>query len=57
MLGKSMWKKHHSIFDEHIHYVRNDIQKPFKMKILKYDERMGDMFEVTKLIPPPIRKN
>ena len=36
MLGRLMWKKHCYVFDENIYYVRNDIQKYFKMSILKY---------------------
>ena len=33
MLGRSEWDNNYNVFDEHIYYVRNDIQKPFKMNI------------------------
>ena len=29
----------------------------FKMGILNYSKRVREMFEMTKLLPPPIRKN
>ena len=35
----------------------NDINKSFKKGILKYDECTHKMFEMEKIIPPPIRKN
>ena len=39
-LGKCMWRKHQSFYHEHMKYVRNDILKPFKVKILRYTERV-----------------
>ena len=39
------------------HYVRNEIQIPFNMGILEYSERMHKLFEMAKLLYPPIRKN
>ena len=33
---KSMWKKHHSVFDEHMIYVKSDIQKPYKLRRFHY---------------------
>ena len=33
----------------------NDIQKYFKMSILEYAERMRQIFEMEKLLPPSIR--
>ena len=55
MLGRLMQNRHHNVFDEHIYYIMN--QKTFKTSILNYDEHVRDMFEMTKLIPPPSRKN
>ena len=52
-----MWKNHCNVFDSQIYDVRNDIQKPFQMGILNYTERMREMFEMAKLLPPPNRKN
>ena len=33
-LGKRMRRKHWSVYQDHMKYVRNDIVKPFKVKIL-----------------------
>ena len=33
-LGKSMWKKHQSVFQYHVKYIHNDIVKPLKKKEL-----------------------
>ena len=44
MLVRSKWKKNLSVFDEHIIYVNNDIQKPYKMGILKYAECVSEPF-------------
>ena len=35
-LGKCMWRKHWSVYQDHMKYVRNYIVKPFKVKILFY---------------------
>ena len=56
MLGRSMWKNHCNVFNVYIKYVRNYIQKHFKMGILKYAQLIIDVFKMEKLIPPPIRK-
>ena len=37
-------------------YVRNDIVKPFKVKILRYAKRVQDMHELAKHLPPPPMK-
>ena len=37
-------------------YVRNDIVKPFKVKILRYDESVRDMHDLSKYLPPPLMK-
>ena len=34
-LGKCMWRKHRSYFQDHMNYVCNYILKPFKFKILR----------------------
>ena len=39
------------MFDEHIYYVKNNIQKPFKMDIFYYPECVRKMFEMEKLLP------
>ena len=35
MVVRSMWKKHHNVFDEQIYYVRIDTQKLFNIGILE----------------------
>ena len=35
-LGKCMWRKHRSVYQDHMKYVHNDIVKPLKFKILRY---------------------
>ena len=42
-LGKSIWKKHWSIFQDHVKYIHNDIVKPFRVGILQYPERICEM--------------
>ena len=34
-LVKCMWRKHRSVYQYHMKYVRNDTVKPFKVKILR----------------------
>ena len=34
----------HNVFDEHIYYSRNEIQKHFKTGILEYAEHMHEIF-------------
>ena len=45
------------MFEEHIYCIINDIHIPFTMGILKYAERVHEMFEMEILLPPPSRKN
>ena len=37
-------------------YVRNDIVKPFKVKILCYDDFVRDIHEQANYLPPPSMK-
>ena len=39
-LGRCMWRKHHIFYQDHMKYVRNDILKPFKVKFLRYADRV-----------------
>ena len=34
-------------------YVRNDIVKPFKIKIIRYANHVCDMHDLAKYLPPP----
>ena len=45
MLDRKMWNQHHIVFKEHIYYIIDDIQKPFKMGILKYTECVCKSFK------------
>ena len=56
ILGRSMRKNHRTCLMGG-NYVRNNIQKHFKMGILEYSERVRGMFEMAKIPPPLIRKN
>ena len=55
-LVKFMGRKHRSVYQDHINYVCNDIVKPFKFKILCYAERVREMHDLAKYLPPPSMK-
>ena len=56
-LGKCMWRKYQSVYQDHMKYVCNDIVKPFKFKILCYAKRVRDMHDLAQYLPPPSMKN
>ena len=37
-------------------YVRNDIVKPFEVKVLRCAERVHEMAELVKYLHPPLTK-
>ena len=45
-LGKSICKKNHSVFKDHVRYILNNIQKPYKARIFHYDERLREVFKL-----------
>ena len=51
-----MWRKYQSIYQDHMKCVHNDIVKPFKVKILRCAERIRDMHDLAKYLPPPSMK-
>ena len=51
-----MWRKHRSVYQDNMKYVRNDIVKPFKLKIRRYNERVHEMNELAKYLLPPSMK-
>ena len=51
-----MWRKHWSGYHDHMKYIHNNIVKPFKVKILRYTERVCDMNDLAKYLPPPSMK-
>ena len=38
-------------------YICNDIVKPFKAKILRYAERVQEIHDLAKYLPPPLMKS
>ena len=51
-----MWSNHQVFYQDHMNYVRNDIVKPFKFKIIRYSERVREMHDLEKYLPPPSMK-
>ena len=56
-LGKAMWRKHRSVNEDHMKYIRNDIVKPFHVVILCYTERVQDTHDLEKHLTPPEMKS
>ena len=55
-LGKCMWRKHFSVYQDHMKYVYNDIVKPFKVKIILYAKRVRKMYDLAQYPPLPSTK-
>ena len=51
-----MRRKHRSVYQDHLKYIRNDIVKPFGVKILRYDERVREIHDLEKYLPLPSMK-
>ena len=51
-----MWRKHRSAFQYHMKYIHTYTLKPFRVSILQYVERIRDMHELDKYLPPPSNK-
>ena len=51
-IGKFMWKKYHSVYDNNVRYVQNDITKYFSMHMLNYEKYMHEMFELAIFLHP-----
>ena len=56
-LGKCMWRKHRSVYQDHLRYVRNDTVKSFHVRILRYAERVREMHYSENYSPPPAMKS
>ena len=56
-LGKIMWKKHCSIFQDHVKYIHNDIFKTFRVGILQYAKHFCEMQDLAKYLLPPLMKD
>ena len=44
-LGEFLWRNHQSVYQDHLKYIRNDILKPFHVKIIRYAERVRKMHD------------
>ena len=55
-LEKCMWRKHFSVQQDHMKCICNDVVKLCKIKILFYADRMCDMNDLAKHVPPPSMK-
>ena len=55
-LENIMWKKHRSVFQDHVKYIHNDILKPLRVRIIQYAERVCDMHDLEKYLLPPSMK-
>ena len=47
-----MWRKHRSIFHDHVGYIHIYIVNPFKVVIIQYYERVCDIYDLAKYLPP-----
>ena len=55
-MGKSMWRKHRSVFQDHVKYIHNDIVKHFRVWSLHYAESVCVMHDIDKYQPTPSAK-
>ena len=47
-----IWKKHRSVFDDHLRYVQNDVTNTYKERIIKYTEFMHEMINLSQYLSP-----
>ena len=52
-LVKCMWRKHRTVYHYHLKYICNDIVKLFCVRNLRYAERVQEMHDLAKYLPPP----
>ena len=53
---KSMWRKHQSIFQDHVNYTYNGSMNPFRVVIIQHAERIREMHNLAKSLPLPSMK-
>ena len=51
-----MWRKNQSVFQDHLKYIHNEILKPFRVRIIRYAERVQEMHDLAEYLPPPSMK-
>ena len=52
-----MWRKHCSLFQDHVKYIHNDIVKHSRVRILQYAELDREMNDLAKYLTPPQMKS
>ena len=52
-LGKCMWRNHWRVNQDHLKYIQNDIVKPFRVKFIRYAERVKEKHDLAKYLTPP----
>ena len=55
-LGKRMWRKQRSNFQDHVKYIHNDTVNPFRVGIIQYTDHVRDMHYLSKYLPPTSMK-
>ena len=50
--GKIMWKKHWSVFQDHVKYIHNDNVKHFRVVIIQYANCVRDMHNLSNYLTP-----
>ena len=51
-----MWRKHRSIFKDHVKYIHYDIVKTFRVGILRYAEHVHEMQDLAQYLPPRLKQ-
>ena len=55
-LWNSMQKIYPNTVQDHVKYIHNDTVKPFRVDIIQYADRVCDMQELAKHLPPTLMK-
>ena len=53
-LGKSMLRKHRSVFEDHAKYIRNGILKTYMVGIHQCAEKVREIHDLAKFLTPPL---
>ena len=56
-LGKLIWKDHRQVYHDHIEYLQQSINKPFKWPMVRYISRIREMFDYCLYLQPHSLKN
>ena len=51
-LGKLIWKDHRQVYHDHIEYLQQSINKPFKWPMVRYISRIREMFDYCLYLQP-----